>query len=69
MNMKLGLLGVLAFAVAGVATSASAATGAFVCVQKSAGVCQKWSALPAGGQQGPQGPQGIQGPSGDPTCP
>ncbi len=62
----------LAIAVVGVSTNASAqATGAFVCLQKSHKVCTQWGTLPADGSgpQGPQGPAGPAGPSGDPTLP
>lgn len=53
----------LAIAVVGVSTKANAASGAFVCLQKSNKVCTQWGTLPAGGS-GPQGPQGPAGPAG-----
>jgi hypothetical protein len=69
MKMKWGWLVVLAIAAAGVSTSVSAAaTGDFICLQKSNGICQKWGTLPTQGV-GTQGPAGPQGPAGDPTLP
>lgn len=63
---KFGWLIPLAIAAVGVSTSArAAATGAFVCLQKSNKVCTQWGALPSGGsghrgRQVRQGRRGLQ---------